>query len=50
MATNRLAKRQGHAVLLAEQSIPFALGIAEYACGQQTGRIAREVHALVSPD
>src|SRR5258707_1335074 len=34
--------RQGLTLLLAEQSIPLALGIADYAYVLQTGRIALE--------
>ena len=34
--------RQGLALLLAEQSIPLALGLADYAYVLQTGRIALE--------
>jgi branched-chain amino acid transport system ATP-binding protein len=34
--------RQGPTLLLAEQSIPLALGIADYAYVLQTGRIALE--------
>jgi branched-chain amino acid transport system ATP-binding protein len=34
--------RQGLTLLLAEQSIPLALGLADYAYVLQTGRIALE--------
>jgi len=34
--------RQGLTLLLAEQSIPFALGIADYGYVLQTGRVALE--------
>jgi branched-chain amino acid transport system ATP-binding protein len=37
--------RQGLTLLLAEQSIPLALGIADYAYVLQTGRIALEGRA-----
>jgi len=38
--------RQGLTLLLAEQSIPLALGIADYAYVLQTGRIALEGKAV----
>jgi branched-chain amino acid transport system ATP-binding protein len=37
--------RQGLTLLLAEQSIPLALGIADYAYVLQTGRIALQGQA-----
>jgi branched-chain amino acid transport system ATP-binding protein len=37
--------RDGLTLLLAEQSIPLALGIADYAYVLQTGRIALEGNA-----
>ena len=40
--TLQVLHRQGLTLLLAEQSIPLALGIADYAYVLQTGRIALE--------